>query len=552
MRATINRRRRRRPHHLDVACRFASAAMLCLGLAHADDPQRPEATGYVPGVPTRQSLGLSPYSPQGTSALPGGVTPAFGAPVSADDYKFDFHGYMQAPLRAGIGSRDAPTADQHKLQLHTPPLVPGEYGFFDYTGSVPSPWVQLNFSYGNSRVSATAIVAAWRTSEDMVAVGNFEPASQVGVNNAFLTYTPGPLGPLRVKVKLGAFPDRYGAMAEYDEGRYGTAVIGKIFGVGETITAELTLADTLSLQLEQGIKGNFDKPPVGLVQDNSNQFARSWEGATFAHHAHAGIAWNEIVQAGLHYIRSSSQDDRAVRLTRPVDDPATMVDESKLATYDGTLADGSLTVLGAEAAVRGGRFGRFYAGVARTTLSHTETLSGLVQVLNTGSGYSFMERYLGQASHGNGRLFTLGSEYTISFGKLTRYPEDFWGEGTDVLVSVFGMYNRVASDDAAYDGLQSYKLGTEVTYAALPWLAVSGRVDRLVPDTRNSGRSFAVVSPKLVFRTSWQTREALTLQYSKWFYGSSPSYEGDRIGLMNNPGQKLDDQMVAVYASMWW
>jgi hypothetical protein len=339
---------------------------------------------------------------------------------------------------------------------------------------------------------------------------------------------------------------------EYDEGRYGTAVIGKIFGVGETLTAELALAGTLSLQLEHGIKGKFDKPPVGLVQDNSNEFGRSIEGATFAHHAHVGFAWNEVVQAGLHYIRSFSQDDRAIKLTRPVDDPSTMVDESQQVTYDKTQPDGSLTVLGAEIAVRGGRFGRFYIGVSRTALSHTETLSGLVQVLNTGSGYSFMERYLGPASHGTGRLFTVGSEYTISLGKLTRYPEDFWGEGTDVLVSVFGMYNEVKSDDPAYDGRRSYKLGTELTYSALPWLAASGRFDRLVPDTESSGRSFAVVSPKLIFRTSWQTREAITLQYAKWIYGSSPFYEGDRIGLMNNPGQKLDDQMVAIYASMWW
>ena len=88
----------------------------------------------------------------------------------------------------------------------------------------------------------------------------------------------------------------------------------------------------------------------------------------------------------------------------------------------------------------------------------------------------------------------------------------------------------------------SYKLGTELTYAALPWLAVSGRFDRLVPDTSNAGRSFAIVSPKLIFRTNWQTREAITLQYAKWIYGSSPFYEGDRIGLMNNPGQKLDDR----------
>src|SRR6476620_1390029 len=125
-----------------VSAAFVLAATMSLARS-AGSQYRPTAaaTGYVPGMPTRQSLGLSPYSPQGTSALPGGVTPSFGAPVSAEDWKFDFHGYMQAPLRAGIGTRDSPTSDQHRIQLHTPPLVPGEYGFFDYTGTVPQPWV---------------------------------------------------------------------------------------------------------------------------------------------------------------------------------------------------------------------------------------------------------------------------------------------------------------------------------------------------------------------------------------------------------------------------
>ena len=125
---------------------------------------------------------------------------------------------MQAPLRAGISKREDPTPDQHALQLHTPPLVPGEYGYFDYTGAVPQPWVQLNFSYGNGRVTATAIVAAWRASEDMIAAGNFEPASQVGINNAFITYVPEPIGPLKLQWKFGVYPDRYGSMAVVPSG----------------------------------------------------------------------------------------------------------------------------------------------------------------------------------------------------------------------------------------------------------------------------------------------------------------------------------------------
>jgi hypothetical protein len=507
--------------------------------------------GYVPGMPMRASLGLSPYAPQGVPALPGGVTPPPGAPVASDSWQFDFHGYMQAPLRAGISKRDDPTPDQHPLQLHTPPLVPGEYGYFDYTGAVPQPWVQLNFSYGNGRVTATAIVAAWRASEDMIAAGNFEPASQVGINNAFITYVPEPIGPLKLQWKFGVYPDRYGSMAEYDEGRYGTAVIGKIFGIGETLTADLHLGGDVSLEVEHGVKGHFDKPPVGIVEDNSNSFARPEQGATYAHHAHAGFSWREVARVGLHYIQSFSQDDRAQKLVRPVDDPTTPVDESKQASYV-SLPDASLRILGAEMTIRAGRFGRLYLGVSDARFDHTESLSDLVQVLNTGGGYNSMERLLGRSSGGTGSLFIVGSEYTVSLGKLARYPEDFWGEGTDLLLGVFGMYDRTRSADPAYDGAHSYKFGMEATYSALSWLAVSGRFDRLVPDDRHAERSFAVVSPKLVFRTNWQTRESVTLQYAKWLYGSSPVFEGDRVGLMNNPGQKLDDQMVAIYASMWW
>jgi len=518
---------------------------LCLGWAATSTLASAQDTGMRP------SLGLSPYAPQGVPGLPGGVTPAFGAPVAPDNWQFDFHGYMQAPLRAGITTRDTPTPDQHKIQLHTPPLVPGEYGYFDYTGTVPQPWVQLNFTYGNGRIAATAIVAAWRASEDMLAAANFEPASQVGINNAFMTYTPAPMGPLKLQFKFGVYPDRYGSMAEYDEGRYGTAVIGKIFGVGETLTADLALGQSFDIELEHGLKGHFDKPPVGLVQDNSNSFARPEQGATYAHHAHAGLSWNETARVGLHYIESFSQDDRAKQLVRPVDDPSTPVDESREASY-ASLPDGDLRVLGAELVVRGGRFGRFYLGASRARLERTESLSDLVQVLNTGGGYNFMQRLIGLASRGSASLVIVGSEYSMSVGKLTHPAGDFWGEGTDLLISLFGMYDRMSSEDPAYDGVRSYKFGAEATVSALPWLAVSARFDRLVPDDRSPSRSFAVVSPKVVFRTNWQTREAVTLQYAKWFYGSAPVYEGDRIGLMNNPGQKLDDQMVAIYASMWW
>src|SRR5262249_13363592 len=94
-----------------AALALPSESLLFPRVAFAED-------GYVPGMPMRASLGLSPYAPQGVPALPGGVTPPPGAPIASDSWQFDFHGYMQAPLRAGIAKRDNPTPDQHALQLH--------------------------------------------------------------------------------------------------------------------------------------------------------------------------------------------------------------------------------------------------------------------------------------------------------------------------------------------------------------------------------------------------------------------------------------------------
>src|SRR5262249_20725174 len=153
-------------------------------------------------------------------------------------------------------------------------------------------------SYGNDRVTTTAIVAAWRASEDMITASNFEPASQVGINNAFITYMPKTMNPLKLQWKFGVYPDRYGSMTEYDKGRYETAIIGKIFGIGETLTADLPLGGEVSLEVEHGVKGHFDKPPVGLVQDNSNAFARPEQSATYTHHAHAGVSWRDVAKVG--------------------------------------------------------------------------------------------------------------------------------------------------------------------------------------------------------------------------------------------------------------
>src|SRR5439155_6537192 len=100
------------------------------------------------------SLGLAPGTPQ-VGALPGGLTPAYGQKATDEqEWRFDFHGFFTMPLRAGLNTRAGTvTTEQHGSVLHAPPVVPDYRDSFNYTTIVPQPYVQLNFSYGNSVVT---------------------------------------------------------------------------------------------------------------------------------------------------------------------------------------------------------------------------------------------------------------------------------------------------------------------------------------------------------------------------------------------------------------
>src|SRR5690606_4214547 len=129
--------------------------------------------------------------------------------------------------------------------------------------------IQLNFSYGNSVVTGTVSVLV---RQHNVSTGFFDPPSQAGINDAFLTIHPDLAKNLRLQLHVGAFTNRYGVMGEYDEGRYGTPLIARVNGVGEHAIATIGFGD-LALVLEQGIMGNSSKAQPGITPDGWNDFA---------------------------------------------------------------------------------------------------------------------------------------------------------------------------------------------------------------------------------------------------------------------------------------
>jgi hypothetical protein len=484
------------------------------------------------------ALGLPPAAPE-AATLPGGLTPAFHQPsTDPGEWRFDFHGYMTVPVRASVGERKNPSEGQSDTTLHAPPIVPDYPDSWSYTTVVPQPYVKLLFTYGNPIVTGNISIEARQT---YTGSAYFDPPANPGITDAFLHLNlPDVVKNARFDVNIGAFTSRYGVMGEYDEGRYGTPIIGRINGVGEVISANFAFGD-FTLLLEQGFQGLADKPPAGIVSDGWNAFADSNTGASWASHWHAGLGYKGLATLGLHYLNVWTQDDRVSAL----------------------LPDGRIDILGADLRLTLGHFGHFYVAGSYTNADEARTVGRVVEVLNTDGGPGLMKNYLGPMSAGTGKLTTFGAQYDLSIAKLLRYPEPFAGDAPDIVVSLFGMFSKVTSDDktqapdadgtlyGVYDDVTKMKFGAEGGYALLPWLAVAGRYDQVVPNTNDTRLSYAVISPRVIFRSGWNARDQVVLQYSRFLYGQFTTVRSgypptDDVAIVP------DTDMFSLSASMWW
>lgn len=464
------------------------------------------------------------------------MTPAYGQPSGGPgDWRFDFHGLLTMPLRVGFNTRQNPRPGQSSIVMHAPPVVPDDLVTFSHTGVVPTPYAQLNFSYGNSVITAHVSILAEQSN---VSTSFYDPPSQPGINDAYLNIRPNLGKNMRLQMYVGAFSNRYGIMGEHDLGRYGTPLIARTNGVGENVIATFGLTKKLSMQVEQGIQGQSNKTPPDLVPDGWNGWADSNVGSSFVSHLHAGLAYDHLLTVGGHYLQAWEQDDFAT----------------------GTLApDGKIRIVAADARATLGRFGHFYVASSWVTARYAGTVGRIIEVLNTQGGPDLITNYLGSQSNGNGSLAIYGAQYDLSVGRLVSYPTPFTGDGPDIYVSLFGIATKVNSDDKStdvtgaklYDGVTKLKYGIEGSYSLLSWFAISTRYDRVMPNTGNDRYSFAVISPRLIFRTDWQATDQLVLQYSHWIDGSQTIV---RTGYppVNDPSASPDTDMISLSASMWW
>ena len=439
--------------------------------------------------------------------------------ASDESWKFEFHGYIRAPMFVGMGKRDNPLPGQSSTTLHSPVIPDSQFLGWQSTPHNKTDWAELYISVGNALAKGTVSLQGYNFYQ-----GSFsDPVKQLGISDGYLDLTPD-LGyeNVRLSFRAGAFSNKYGSAGRYDAGEYDTYMFGRVHNAGEAVHVDFDIDENNALWIEHGI--GVKKPDPS--QYNNTRF-------TMLHHAHAGYNHGQGIQFSAHYLDSWTQEEERDMNTDAVTGGSSVTN----------VPDGKMWVAGLDGRFELGAFGYLYTAYSHIGLRDALTVSRAIEVLHSSGGGEFglgvVDNYLGLScvkpgaaqapffkpgeacSKGNGSVDTLLAQYEFgltNFLQQSSGGQRFWGDGSDLTLKLYGMYNRVKSDVAANDGIHKLKFGADLAYAALPWLTAAVRFDRLQPNSRIPEQSFAILSPRLVFKSKFVTREAITLQYSRYIY----------------------------------
>jgi len=483
----------------------------------AETESVPTSTPPSESAPEPAPAASPPPSPAPEIPAKPSVTHVSGPPAVVKDegWKFEFHGYLRAPMMVGVGHRDNPSPGQSSTTFHSPVIPDGQYLSWQSTPHNKSDWAELYLSVGNSFAKGTVSLQGYNFYQ-----GSFsDSVKQLGVSDGYVDITPD-LGydNLRLSLRAGAFSNKYGSAGRYDAGEYDTYVFGRIHNAGGALRLDFDLDERNALWFEYGLGAKKPDPS----QYNNARF-------TMLQHVHAGFDHGKDMQFSAHYLHSWAQEEE-----RNMSTDGTSVTE---------VPDGKMWVAGVDGRFELGAFGYFYGAYSHIGLKDALTVGRAIEVLHASGGGEFglgvVDNYLGLScvgpgaasppyfkmgqpcSKGNGAVDTLLAQYEFSLTNFLQQSsggQRSWGDGPDLTVKLYGMYNKVKSDVAANDGIHKLKFGADLAYAALPWLTAGLRFDRLQPNSRIPEQSFAILSPRLVFKSKFVTREAITLQYSRYMY----------------------------------
>jgi hypothetical protein len=344
-----------------------------------------------------------------------------------------------------------------------------------------------------------------------------------------------------LRFTVGHYVVDYGGLGEYGNGIYSGSIAGGARGVGESVVLEHDITDDWVGVIEHGVMGaRTGKAPDGVVAQSNNGWKNPALPAWWFQHGHIGVIkkGDPQLQIQAHVLTSWSADDTT---SQELDVPGTRdVDESN-------VPDGRMTTYAINVRLKDSIYGFFGAGASVTNARHATVLRGGM-VSYGGDGEQLQDRWLGESTGGTGKLYVFGLNHQISLGKVVAYPTPFPGDGPDLVLNGGFHIATTKTDFEGFDGRVRYKFGLDALYTFLSWLGAGIRADRIVPRGDDSRETFHVLATRLQFKTDWTSRESLTLNYVKWFYGERTRNEGTGL----RTPDRLDDQMIALSYNMWW
>ena len=131
-----------------------------------------------------------------------------------------------------------------------------------------------------------------------------------------------------------------------------------------------------------------------------------------------------------------------------------------------------------------------YLGFSHLSAQNALYIGDAIEVLHSFGGWQLHDNYFGAPGATDpvtGDINSVEFQWVFSFGQLFWYPNAFWGQGPDLIASVFGMYNHVSAPlNLSYNDITKLKDGRRAYVPAAR--LVRRRLPLPTTSTRTSAR----------------------------------------------------------------
>jgi hypothetical protein len=527
----------------------APAAPVVVPTVPAPAPAVPAPTpakDFIPGSAIAPGPGMSPQAPPVPPA-PGGRAPSFGAPTDKGAAQFKIGGRLFGYEAIGIGSKPSnPPAGYSGTALHAPMLSNGKIPFWGGSGAT------LNLEYGTPSLKAYATYYFRLPQKEYE--GYVSPQQGPAFGVAYLMFTPDPIGKLRLQVKAGQLIEVYGGPGQWGWGIFGPMLA--LRGYGETLNGDWDLTRDVRVSFTHGLLVN-PGVPENYVRGDYNAWIEPGT-STWIHHAHLGLAYKEYTFK-LHYAADYGTDERTY-LSDFLGIPPYALSPPPSAGNPTPphLQDGRMETYLAEMHWQKAPWGQIGVTGGLYNFVHAAPVSNGVwwAVDWTQGSREMIGKYLGPASHGNGKLAVLGAEWNFSVSSILWHPRSFTGRAPDIRVAIAGMLTRtLASDDPLYKNQMGYFFGLDTEYrmtstfsltfqtygesrSGNQYVPVAPMVDNqpVYGPLRERWACYSI-NPGIAYHVDWTSLDRIQLIYGRRFYSAAVD---------NNSAQPLDKHMIAL------